>query len=1102
MSGIVRLVKLVKPGWRCELELLHAPAQQDAYLVNLREGKPGGDWRESSKTPFATDLAQARRIFQETLETKLNQAYQSESDSAPELASLIAKPAQAPQILAATASPEYTAASNMAAPAPAAADVLKQRLLPTAWRNLDAQTQSRTIWRIAQWRLSDVAPRLIELLETGSAMLDYALAYALGRSADPGAALALRELSLRHSDSKVQRIARQAWLSLADQGARQFHAEQLFNAWPISLQQLFQQGQSVTSYEASRLALNQEIRQLELQAQQKSAPVWRRDLWLEQCDEFATASAPSAMASLAREFVLSACQDWEIDSTAFRAMRHLFKAAEFRDDYALYALLLRRFETTPASYWLSYGADSSLYLRGKWRRYRDEVSSAKSSVAYSNLTRDYLIRRGWRTLQEAANQDSQRFINYAMAYLNLCDDAQAKQARTIQRVLWDRNSRSYNVENRHYDGYAGWNCFNQLTRQHGLWQINRNGRKCSIAENQRQALQLGQRFEAYAAIWDAYPECLYELALHKKCQGVGEFAASALAAQQSYCAQLEATQLLQLLQSPTGLSQELALSVLQQRLQHRALNEQELLALLQSHLAQAVTLAEQTLQQQQNYAGHCEIMLALMLNPHPGLQAQFTRLLGFSSNAVKHHLLSNLIRTLAARQISVTQLNAVLALPPGIWTEYFNEVLAQLDISELRACTSLFLADDVLAAELAAIFISHHPEGLQLLPASTLQALLQHPTAAWQSIGAQLFSAYPLSVLRQHADLLALLACSSQAKIRQQIHPLFKQMQSELVLQQRVLNEIVDHLFRSDVSVIQDQQQISLHQDLLQLAQTDLLAACRLLEPDLQWRMLQAQSRGAQQFAAWLLNDEQQGLAESLSLAQWLQLARHPQQQVRARLQQFCQQQAEQVLAERDQSLLLFNSKWPDMLDFASEFFQSRVALADWQLAHLIQLCDHPHAQVQRLGRQLIMQRFNAAEAADFVAHLAEHPSPSMQLFVSQWLETALNQSNDALHLLRQLQAYFLSVLSHVNKARTVKTRIIQILSSYAMRNQDSAHFVAQLFSRLVLTTTLRDKAEYILSLQKIAQHYPPLTQQPDWPLQVLVVTPKITQQHAQETSV
>ncbi len=1101
MSGIVRLVKLSKPGLHCELELLRAPAEQEAYLVNLREGKPNGEWRESSKTPFALDLLQARRLFQVTLESKLNQAYQLDSDSAPELASLIAKPAQATNLssTATSARPVSEFANTNNSNESTAASILKQRLTAANWRQLDEATQSRTIWRIAHHRVNDVAARLIELLETGSAMLDYALAYALGRSADHGATLALFELSQRHRDSKVQRIARQAWLSLAEPGAKQFHASQIFSSWPVSLQQIFQQSLSAAQLEASKFALFTEIKRLELQSQQKGADTWCRQHWLEQCDEYALALAPSAEATLARALVLSACHEWELDSGSFRALRHLFKAAEFRDDYELYAILLQRFETTPARYWLSYGADSSLYLRGKWRRYRDEVKSQQSSVAYSNLTRDYLIRRGWRTLQEAAALDSAQFINYAMAYLRLCDDAHAGQIRNYEQARWDADTRRYQVETRHYDAYASWNSFNQLTRQHGPWQINRNGRKCSINTPQPPALQLGQRYEAYADIWDQYPDSLFELALHPKCQGVAEFAAAALATQQAYCAQLDGTQLTQLLQAKTALSQQLGLTILQQRLQTRALNEQELLALLNCDLIQATAIAVQTLLQQHSYAEHTEIMLALMLNPHQELRDQFIRLLAFSSAASKHNLLLSLIHKLTTHAIPVTQLRAALDLPACVWSEHLQVTLAQLDISELQACANLLLTDKLDAAELAAILVSRHPHGLQLINAASLHALLQHAVPAWQSIGVQLFSAYPVSLLRQHGDLLALLACSGEARIRQQIHPLFKHFRDDLGLQQRILSEIIDHLFRSDIRVIQDQQQVSLHQDLLKLAQTDLLAACRLLELDLQWRLLQAQSRGAQEFAAWLLNDEEQGLAQALSLTQWLQLAKHPQQLVRLRLQNYCLQQAELVANTRNESLALFNSKWPDMLDFATEFFQSRVALADWQLAQLIQLCDHPQAQVQRLGRQLILQRFNAAEAAEFVAHLAEHPSASMQLFVSQWLETAITQSSDGPALLQQLHAYFLSVLSHVNKARTVKSRIIQFLSEYALQSQAAANYVANLFSRLVLTVTLRDKAAYILSLQKIGQHYPELMQTADWPVQILAVPQKLKHPMSQE---
>lgn len=1097
MTGILRIARLSKAGLSCEIELIQAPGRTDGYLVNLREGKAGQEWRESSKTPFALELIHARRIFQETLESKLNQAYQLESDSAPELASVTAAPNSSkaatttnhsltePALLVST-HPKPTSTTDQATA------ILLQRLPAAVWKKLSASEQSRTIWNLGLRRNSSAAARLVELLESGNEMLDYALAFALGRSADKGATLALFELSQRHTSAMVQRMARHAWLMLADQGAREFHGQQLLARWPNQIQSIFQQVQPGKDFTHLHTALDKIIQQLDIQAEQKNphALDWRRDLWLEQVYEYAVAATESS--NFAREFLLHACRHWSFDSLIFRAYRHLFKLAELRDDYELFALLLHRFERTPAHYWLSYGSDSQLYIRGKWRRYSDEVKRADSGVAYSNLTRDYLLRRGWRSLQQLAENQPEHYLNYALAYLRLCDDGHASAARTRHLSYWDNQSRRYQTISRHYDGYAGWHTFNQLTRSRGPWQINRNGRKATIEGEQAHQLTLAQRYEAHPEIWDQAPTALYELALHQNCQGVADFAAAALAPQSRYCGSLDALQLSALLRARWPLTQQLGLAVLQQRLQQRPLSEAELLALLASSLPAAAQLALQTLRANQSvYAQHSAVLLALFGNPEPTLAKLFGELLALSQPEVRQQMLLSLLAQLGHAQFDELQLQAMLAYDAGFWRTHLQAPLAQLSLAEFSACASQLKSARLFAAQLAALLLSLHPQGLQLIDSQDLYDLLQHPEPEWQAVGSQLFSAYPPEVLRQHADLLALLACSEMPRIRQQIHPLLQQFADDLALQQRVLSEIIDHLFRTDVTLNLDQQRASLHSDLLQLAKTSLHAACRLLESDLQWRLLQAKSRGAQQFGAWLLTQPDSLLAQQLSLTQWLQLARHPQHSVRQRLQQYCLSQSETLLAQRSTSLALFDSKWPDMLEFAAEFFLRRVALPDWQLAELVQLCDHPQAAVQRFGRQLIMQRFNAAEAAEFVSHLAEHPSAAMQLFVSQWLEQAILEASDSKAMLQQLRPYFLTVLSHVNKARTVKNRIIDFLSRYALQQVDAAEFVADLFSRQVVTVTLQDKAAYLLGLRALLAHYPQLQQRSDWPISLIAVAEK-----------
>jgi glutamine synthetase adenylyltransferase len=157
--------------------------------------------------------------------------------------------------------------------------------------------------------------------------------------------------------------------------------------------------------------------------------------------------------------------------------------------------------------------------------------------------------------------------------------------------------------------------------------------------------------------------------------------------------------------------------------------------------------------------------------------------------------------------------------------------------------------------------------------------------------------------------------------------------------------------------------------------------------------------------------------------------------------------------------------------------WEQQLRPGDWTLSELMHCCDHPYDDVQRFARQLLTERFRAEEAAQWLADLSQHPSESMQLFVSQWLEQVfqLTPEQEKAALLNKLLPYFLSVLSRVNRSRVTRLRSQHLLHGLAKQQADLAHLVIPLYVRLVATQAVQDKASYILGLTEILQIHPQL---------------------------
>ncbi len=200
----------------CEIELYEAPGAPERYLVNLRQGRAGEEWRESTRTLQPVDLPTAETLFAMALVERMAQGF---VDPAAEIA-------PEPVIYVAAAEPSRLGPADLA---------LLGRLETGSWKKLSQHLRSRTIWRIGERRLRAAVPLLVDLIARGNPMQDYCIAWAVGRCGDAGAAVAMRELAQRGETDPVRRMALQAWLMLADQVSLKRHADTLIADTPAAL---------------------------------------------------------------------------------------------------------------------------------------------------------------------------------------------------------------------------------------------------------------------------------------------------------------------------------------------------------------------------------------------------------------------------------------------------------------------------------------------------------------------------------------------------------------------------------------------------------------------------------------------------------------------------------------------------------------------------------------------------------------------------------------------------------------------------------------------------------------------------------------------------
>ena len=99
----------------------------------------------------------------------------------------------------------------------------------------------------------------------------------------------------------------------------------------------------------------------------------------------------------------------------FKAFRQIFKAAEFREDAELFGLMAYRIQKTPGNFvsnpW------SYRRINGKYVKLKDELKKPDSTIAFSEQTKSYLLRRIARILRKKGAVADPEYIKMATGIL-------------------------------------------------------------------------------------------------------------------------------------------------------------------------------------------------------------------------------------------------------------------------------------------------------------------------------------------------------------------------------------------------------------------------------------------------------------------------------------------------------------------------------------------------------------------------------------------------------------------------------------------------------------------------------------------------------------
>ncbi|MEM6268260.1 MAG: WGR domain-containing protein [Bacteroidota bacterium] len=999
------------------------------YVVNFRYGRRGANLKEGTKTVFPVPLDKAQKEFDKLVNGKKRKGYAdlpgSTEQDAPEDAASVAETnsGMASKVL------EYLEQA-----AQGAYDEKRWKL-------------SRVIWRAGELQLKAAAPHLQAIAPREDSLFNYSLAWALGRCGDQEVLPALKKIPTQE-DPKTARIAAEVRLLLGTDADKAEIVETAIAKLPSSLRSAVQ----TQNPELVGAALEELVFSL------------KSDLnnFLYLLYQIAAVHAfvqPPLLDVLARV---------PLRPPFFRAIRYIYKAAEFRGDSSTAGLLFVRLEKAPAffrmpKWWRSVWVGNSYVDAEK------ELVKEDSKLAFSQDTRNYLLRRSNRFLDKLARTGA----GYPqLARYILLQYRDGEGYRATQEVFWSyrfENNRWRSIRTHRYYPEMG----NFLLLYHILYgnstrfKPGANGARWTYrAPATPSDPPPENREEIYPHLWDEAPEDLKALLIESRCRLVVEFAAKAFKVNPHRSQHTDLDFIRGLLGSPYPTANELGLELARETYDPAQPDKGLLRALVNCVLDDARELGLQWIAEQQRTLFRDAAFLADLITSH------YSDVRKSTSDRLKVSFLDREIREAAGQKVLATLIDFPTEDPEGWEPEWISAVI---DLVLIHFADAL----NALSAEVIVGLATHPWEAMQLLagqvmlkhfqpksdlPEAALHALIDSEWPTARGLGAEVFGQLPLAVLRERKDIVAGFCVSRHPEIRAQAAPLVTRLVAQdAEFARGLLQLFVPALWRKE-------SYDGVHADLSNLILVALKDHLGQISPAHIWKLIDSDHRPAHELGHYLLTQAID--PESLPLSRLVGLGSHELRALRRYTWDYFNQNIPRIKYERESALKLLDASWEDSREFAREYFGQHFGENDWTPELLVSICDSVRAELQTFGRQLITRFFQEKDGEQYLLKLSQHPKTELQLFVTNYLERFAGGQPDRIV---GLDLYFRAVLGQVRKGRAAKERIFAFLHKEARASESVAVWFIPLLNHLVLTISYQDKAHCIRILTDLRYRYPHL---------------------------